>query len=149
MNEIWKDIKGYEGLYQVSNLGRVKSLNYLRTGKEQILKLNLEKWGYYTVKLSNGTPKWFKVHRLVAQSFIPNPGQVIMFRNLSAVQWSVPCTYTIKGGGTRNVTCYPKIQLKLYSNRIWMAGGPITALNQSATQSNIDSTNILYNFIEY
>ena len=38
MNEIWKDIKGYEGLYQVSNLGRVKSLNYNRTKKEKILK---------------------------------------------------------------------------------------------------------------
>ena len=37
MIEIWKDIKDYEGYYQVSNLGRVKSLNYLRTNKEQIL----------------------------------------------------------------------------------------------------------------
>lgn len=82
-------------------------------------------------------------------SFYTSPGQVIMFRNLSVVQFSVPCTYTMKGGGTGNVTCYPKIQLQLYSNRIWMAGGPITALNQNATQSNIDSTNILYNFIEY
>ena len=36
--EIWKDIRGYEGYYQVSSLGKVKSLNYNRTGKEQILK---------------------------------------------------------------------------------------------------------------
>ena len=36
--EIWKDIKGYEGLYQISSLGNVKSLNYNRTGKEQVLK---------------------------------------------------------------------------------------------------------------
>lgn len=82
-------------------------------------------------------------------SFYTSPGQVIMFRNLSAVQFSVSCTYTVKGGGTRDVTCYPKIQLKPMHYRIWMAGGPITALNQNATQSNIDSTNILYNFIEY
>ena len=44
--EIWKDIIGYEGLYQVSNFGRVKSLNYRKTGKEvikQILELNKEK----------------------------------------------------------------------------------------------------------
>ena len=38
IKEIWKDIEGYENLYQVSNLGRVKSLNYKRTGKEKILK---------------------------------------------------------------------------------------------------------------
>ena len=82
-------------------------------------------------------------------NFYTSPGQVIMFRNLSTVKWSISCTYSIKGGGTGNVTCYPTIQLKLWSSRIWMAGGPITALNQNATQSNIDSTNILYNFIEY
>lgn len=36
--EVWKDIEGYEGLYQISNFGRVKSLNYKRSGKEEILK---------------------------------------------------------------------------------------------------------------
>ena len=41
--EIWKDIKGYEGYYQISNLGKVKSLNYSRTGKEQILKQGTQK----------------------------------------------------------------------------------------------------------
>ena len=71
--EIWKPIKDYEGLYEVSNLGRVKSLNYRKTGKEKILK-NIECRGYLAVCLTkNGKQKLFKVHRLVAETFIPNP----------------------------------------------------------------------------
>lgn len=74
MEEIWKDIKGYEGLYQVSNMGKVKSLNYLRTGKENVLKPGKQNSGYLTVCLSkNNKPKIFRVHRLVATAFIPNP----------------------------------------------------------------------------
>ena len=74
MNEIWKDIVGYEKIYQASNLGRVKSLNYSRTGKEKILRPGLSSNGYYHVSLfKNGEMKDFKVHRLVALSFIPNP----------------------------------------------------------------------------
>lgn len=68
--EIWKDIEGYEGLYQVSNQGRVKSLNYHRTGKERTLKQGLTHAGYYQVKLwKNGEYKWHKAHRLVAKAF--------------------------------------------------------------------------------
>ena len=73
MNEIWKDIVGYEGLYQISNLGRVKSLNYNRTGKENILSPGLNNSGYYHVALcKNGKSKFSLIHRLVALSFIPN-----------------------------------------------------------------------------
>ena len=73
--EEWKDIKGYEGRYQVSNLGRVKSLNYNRTNREKILSLNKHnKNGYYSVQLSKSNVcKRFLVHRLVAESFIDNP----------------------------------------------------------------------------
>lgn len=71
--EIWADISGYEGKYQVSNLGRVKSLNYSHTCKEKILKHKKNRYGYLTVNLcSNGKLKMFSIHRLVAQSFIPN-----------------------------------------------------------------------------
>lgn len=70
MNEIWRDIEGYEGLYQVSNKGRVKSLKY---GKERILKSHDNGRGYVDVQLSkDSTRKYIKVHRLVAQAFIPN-----------------------------------------------------------------------------
>lgn len=73
MEEIWKDIDGYPN-YQVSNMGRVKSLNYKRTGKEKILKLNKHKFGYFMVSLrKNGITSKICVHRLVAKAFIPNP----------------------------------------------------------------------------
>lgn len=71
-NELWLDISGYENLYQVSNHGRIKSLNYRRTGKEQILKQATNKDGYKFVSLrKNGKGKTFTVHRLVAKAFIP------------------------------------------------------------------------------
>ena len=72
--EIWKDIPGYEGLYQVSNYGNVKSLNYRGTkGKHKCLKLNTDKYGYKIVILANhGKYKSYKVHRLVAAAFIEN-----------------------------------------------------------------------------
>ena len=71
--ENWIDIEGYEGVYQVSNLGRVKSLNYHRSGKEKIMTPNLTKKGYLRIRLmSNGKTERYLVHRLVAQAFIPN-----------------------------------------------------------------------------
>ena len=82
MEEVWKDIPNYEGLYQVSNLGRVKSLpkqvkrKYIVTTKERILVNNLSGCGYYHVGLSNGVNyKLFRVNVLVAMAFlnyIPN-----------------------------------------------------------------------------
>ena len=73
-NEIWKDIEGYEGLYQVSNQGRVRSLNYRKTGKTQVLKPGLSGNGYLNVQLvKNNKIKHVLVHRLVALAFIPNP----------------------------------------------------------------------------
>ena len=82
--EEWRDIKGYEGIYQVSNEGRVKSLErYVGgNGRNQCLKLIKEKilggylnaYGYPTVTLhdENGQ-KGHRIHRLVAEAFIPNP----------------------------------------------------------------------------
>lgn len=74
INEVWRDIKGFEGLYQVSNLGRVKSL---KCGKEKILKPGKTTCGYLQVILSkDGKTKAYKVHRLVANTFIPNPNNL-------------------------------------------------------------------------
>lgn len=72
--EEWRDIPNYEGLYTVSNMGRVKSLNYNRTKQEKILKQGKMKNGYLYVKLCKDKKmKTFLVHRLVANAFIPNP----------------------------------------------------------------------------
>lgn len=79
--EIWKHIPDYEGLYQVSNYGRIKSLdkyvngrNSKRLLKGKILSLPKEKDGYLVVNLyKNNKGKQFRVHRLVAEVFIPNP----------------------------------------------------------------------------
>lgn len=73
MNEIFKDIEGYENYYQVSNLGNVYSCKR-RGCVGGILKPAIGNKGYYQVYLfKNGKGKWEKVHRLVAKTFIPNP----------------------------------------------------------------------------
>ena len=77
--EEWKDIEGYEGLYQVSNKGRIKSLNYRRTGKEGMLKGKPDKNGYLIVFLykKGEKPKPFLIHRLVAIMFLHNPNNYL------------------------------------------------------------------------
>lgn len=78
MIEIWKDIEGYEGLYQISNFGKVKSLKRFRNNgtngyfqKEKILKSSMSNGGYLSVNLYKcNTKKQFTVHRLVAIHFI-------------------------------------------------------------------------------
>ena len=76
--EIWRtavyDGEVYEGLYQVSNLGRILSLNYRRTGRAELMKPGDDSCGYLHVGLSkNKETKWCLVHRLVAETFLPNP----------------------------------------------------------------------------
>lgn len=80
--EIWRDVVGYENLYQTSNLGRARSLDRwvksksgsVRLCKGKILKPGTTKDGYLKVCLcKNGKKKNFRVHRLVAEAFIPNP----------------------------------------------------------------------------
>ena len=85
--EIWVDIKDYEGLYQVSNLGRIKTLPRIKRNfnintkqleeivlPEKIRKPQLTKYGYYRVGLTKSHKQiYYSVHRLVAEAFIPNP----------------------------------------------------------------------------
>lgn len=76
MEEIWKDIEGYEGFYQVSNFGNVKSLNYQGRGYSQNLALKKNCKGYYWVMLYKfGCKQPILVHRLVAEAFIENPNK--------------------------------------------------------------------------
>ena len=74
IKEEWRPVVGYDGLYEVSNFGNVKSLNYHCTGKSKNLKLILTKDGYFNVMLvKDKKKKIMRVHRLVAMAFIPNP----------------------------------------------------------------------------
>ena len=94
MEEIWKDIEGYEGLYQVSSVGIVKSLKRLvnskhssRTVNEIILKQSLNKWGYYAVGLHKyGKVNIFRVHRLVAVAFIHNTESKPCINHINAIK---------------------------------------------------------------
>lgn len=83
-NEVWRDIEGYEGIYQVSNKGRVKSLQRLQKYKcrnprmlpERIMSVRKDKLGYGRVGLYNGEYKFWLIHRLVAITFLPNPNNL-------------------------------------------------------------------------
>lgn len=72
--EIWRAIKGYEGLYEVSNLGRVKSLHYWHSDNEKVIKQHAARGGYRAVNLTKDKKqRGFYVHRLVADAFLEKP----------------------------------------------------------------------------
>lgn len=73
MEEVWRDIKGYEGAYQVSNFGNVRSLNFMRRKEvRELAKKNMR--GYpYVILYKDTKIQRKRIHRLVAEAFIPNP----------------------------------------------------------------------------
>ena len=103
MEEIWRDIAGYEGIYQVSNLGRVKSFHKWKRAAcpdEYILKVDSNNKGYQQVMLyKNHTRHKVLVHRLVAMAFIPNPDNLphinhidenIQNNRMDNLEWCTP-----------------------------------------------------------
>lgn len=124
--EIWKPIPNYEN-YEVSSLGRVRSLNYNnQTDKVRILKLAIRKDGYTQIMLNKeGKCKMYSVHRLVAEAFIPNPNNLPCVNHIdenkqnndvSNLEW---CSYGYNiNYGSRNeraskAHCKPVICLEL------------------------------------
>jgi hypothetical protein len=86
MEEIWKDIIGYDGLYQVSNLGNVRSLNYRSKGITKNLKFYLID-GYPSLSLTkNGKYKTFKIHRLVGVCFVENKFNKSQINHINGVR---------------------------------------------------------------
>ncbi len=95
MTEIWKRVEGYEGYYEVSNEGRVRSIYRIierkngipQTIKDKLLSMHENDHGYYCLNLSregSGTIK--KIHRLVAETFIPNPGKLPEVNHIDEVK---------------------------------------------------------------
>lgn len=82
MGEIWKDIKGYEGIYQVSNLGRVKNVN-----RDKVLSTRYDEKGYCTSNLFiNGSGKNFRNHRLVYEAFIGEIPQELEIDHINTIR---------------------------------------------------------------
>ena len=94
--EIWKDIPGYEGLYQASTLGNIRSLDkivpkwnkpYKRKVKGKILKKNLINGGYLAISLhKNKEQKSYKISRLIAKTFIPNPNNKPEVNHINSIR---------------------------------------------------------------
>ena len=128
MKEIWKDIKGYEGLYQVSNKGNVKSLNYNRTGEERILRPWVDNNEYLRVKLyRKGNCKKLLVHRLVLMAFAPinnmdkfdvnHKDENKKNNNLDNLEWC-DRSYNINYGTRNQKISKPIIQLDPTTNKV-------------------------------
>ena len=120
--EIWKPVVGYEGLYEVSSLGNVKSLSRLVNvstwekqkyilGKKMAFYIN---YGYNNVDLSNKKKKKCKVHRLVAEAFIPNPDKKPYINHINSIrndnrvenlEWCTARENTLHGVAFGSVLC--------------------------------------------
>ena len=137
MKEIWKDIKGYEGYYQVSNFGQVRSVdreivNEGNRGKSKtshykgrILSAGERNKGYLMVVLTkNSKMKSFAVHRLVAQAFIPNPNNYPQVNHIDEnktnnrvdnLEWCT-CKYNVNYGSWKEKQS--KAHKGLYSKKV-------------------------------
>ena len=130
--EIWKDYKDYEGLYQASNLGRMRSLDRwvskngsMQFIKGRILKLRTDKCGYLHVVLSkNNKVKAYLVHRIIAETFLPNTDNLPQVNHkdenklnnvVSNLEW---CTHEYNVNyGTRNERMSKNLTNNIYTSR--------------------------------
>ena len=138
MEEVWKDIPDYEGLYQASNFGRIKSMDmvlpYSRHGKQtqrirkgKVLSPAKMKNGYLRVEMSkNGSHKLNLVHRLVAKTFIPNPNNYREINhincdksdnNVNNLEWCSSSQNKIHAFNNKLYTCEKPI-LQIKNNKI-------------------------------
>lgn len=146
MEEIWKDIKGFEGLYQVSNMGRVKSLNYNRKNIQKILNPYLNKCGYYQVTFSENNHRTLhRVNRLVAQAFISNDDNKTQVNHIdedkknnivSNLEWVTPKENINHGSRTERMAITQGKKI-ICSN-----GQSFNSISECSRQLNIDVSSI-------
>lgn len=140
MIEIWRDIVGYEGLYQVSNLGRVKALGNGNARnpnwqKERILKAEKDINGYLRVSLSKeGNKKHYRVHRLVATAFIPNPDSLPQINHISEDKTNNVCSNLEWCSAKYNSNFGTRIQRVVEKNSKQILCIETNKIYQSATQ---------------
>jgi hypothetical protein len=147
IKEKWKDVVGYEGVYQVSTIGRVKRID---SGK--ILRIAIRKDGYATVSLwKNNIGKSFCVHRLVALSFLENPEGKPMVNhidsnksnnNISNLEWCTRCENAKHGYDFGNVRP-PRLDKKVW--KVSLSGERIKmymSIRDAAKDNNADDSHI-------
>ncbi len=141
--EIWKDVVGYEGLYQVSNLGRIKRNN-------KYLKQNI-RVGYFAVNLcKNGKYKTKQVHRLVAQEFIPNKYNLPQVNHIdgnkrnnivSNLEWITP-SGNIKHAIKIGIKTFDSISLKIKQIKDGVVINTYNSINELERLFGYGSSNI-------
>ena len=139
MEEVWKDVKGYEGLYQVSSLGRVRNVTTTR-----ILKQAKHHGGYMLVRLSkNGKAHTCTVHRLAAQSFISNPENKPQVNhidenktnnNVSNLEWVT---------SKENINHGTRTERQIYTQRIIQKSRPVICSNGVIYRSTREASRLL------
>ena len=146
--EEWRDIEGYEGLYQISNLGRVKSLRNNKARKEKILKVKKNTTGYLYLSLyKNNVSKNYLLHRLVAKAFLENPNNYPCINhkdenkennNINNLEW---CTYLYNSRyGTRTERIVKSRLISIYcleTNKCY------NSIKQASEKLNLDSSKIV------
>ena len=147
--EIWKDIQGYEGMYQVSSHGRVRSFKWNRC---KILKTRKDKKGYTVVTLTKHSKNYVpKVHRLVAIAFIPNPNNLPQVNhkdedksnnNIDNLEW---CTNEYnRNYGTRNERAIKKmIETKGRKIMCITTGEIFNTIAEASKKYNLPSSNLI------
>lgn len=144
MKEIWKDIKGYEGLYKVSNLGKVYSIAY-----KKCLSPRSDR-GYLCILLhKSGNKKYFLIHRLVAEAFIPNPNNYPQVNHkdedkqnnhVSNLEW---CTRKYNMNyGTRNKRARNSLKWKFTKVICITTGEEFDCISAASTKYNVMRANI-------
>lgn len=150
--ENWKSISGYEDLYEVSDTGLVRSLNYNHTGKIKNLKLNRKRDGYLQVMLcKDGKVKMMYVHRLVASAFIPNPQNLYTVNhknedkrnnNVSNLEWMTSADNNNYGTRNKRVADALSKQVQQLDKKTGKLLATFPSIIEAERQTGINQNNI-------